>query len=369
MHGLSTGRWGAEPSVTDHLDLCLGCRACETACPSGVQYGRILERTRAALAHIRPRPRNGWEQFLVQNLLWRGRLLARLVVGYRVARAWRLARALGRVPILPGVWRRMLVLAPRVETPLKGREKPGSVSPPVEKPKLVLLKGCMARALFPRTEEAMADLLERAGYAVTLGEEPDCCGALAHHLGERGLAQRLGRALMDALPDDAGIVTTAAGCGAHVKGLHHLFAGEPEEAAAKRVSARIRDLSESLETGPAPLEFEPGSGETVAYQDACHLRHAQGVVESPRRLLAAAGARVVQLPEDEMCCGSAGTYNLARSKMAERLGKRKARILRESGASVVVTSNPGCLVQLDAYLPERVQVRSLASYLVSRLAC
>lgn len=215
----------------------------------------------------------------------------------------------------------------------------------------------------------MARLLDQAGYVVRCADEPPCCGALAQHLGDRARARRLGRAVMAGAGDDGILVPTAAGCGAHLKALPHLFEGKVEEAAARRLSGRVRDLTEALADAPRPLVFREEPAGPVIYHDACHLIHAQKLTAPPRRLLRRAGAEIREVAEAELCCGSAGTYNLAQEDMGARLGKRKAAVLREGGAPLVVTGNPGCAIQLAAHLSQIGDpgVTTLARYLAARL--
>jgi glycolate oxidase iron-sulfur subunit len=328
-----------------------------------VEYGRILEDVRAAAFGARGRPRDSWETFLVSRVLGHGRRLGFLAGAYRRLRLWAVAAWLARRGWLPEAGRRRLRLAPRPE-PRGAAAAPGTrTGPPA-----AVLQGCVARHLFPETETAMVRLLAAAGYSVRLAADPACCGALAHHLGDREEALRLGTAVLDHCGDEGIVVATAAGCGAHLKGLGHLFAGRPGENAARGLAGRVRDLTEALVGGPRPLAFR-GTPVPVIYHDACHLRHGQGITEAPRRLLRAAGADLREVAEAELCCGSAGTYNLARDAMGARLGARKAAILREGGAPLVVTANPGCAIQLQAHLAAEgdPDVTTLARFLASRL--
>jgi glycolate oxidase iron-sulfur subunit len=201
----------------------------------------------------------------------------------------------------------------------------------------------------------MARLLDAAGYAVEILDEPPCCGALARHVGEGHRADLLHDRLTQALAGRRGIlVPTAAGCGAHLQTV--LATGAIE----------VQDLATALEAGPRRLRFRSGDAVTVAFQDPCHLRHGMGVVEAPRNLLRAAGATLVEPGEPDLCCGSAGSYNLVFGAMSERLGRRKCATLEATGAAVAVTANPGCAIQLEAYL-NRIPVMTLARFLESRL--
>lgn len=361
--GLALGRWSADPDVLGPLDRCLGCRACETVCPSGVAYGHLLETTRAALHRGGARPRSRLEFFLVRRVLWRGAFLARAAAPYRALRLWRWGTRLARAPGVPADWRRRLRLLPRPEPPA-GRPKAAVVG---GGPPAWVLRGCVARALYPETERATITLLAAAGYDARLLDRPSCCGALAAHVGEANLAGRLAHEAVVSVPATGWIVPTAAGCGAHLKALDQ---GVPaaEAGTAASLAARVRDLSELLVDAPRPLRFAVADPRPrVVFQDPCHLRHGQGVVEPPRRLLEQAGADLVESEEPELCCGSAGTYNLAEASMAERLGRRKAAVLARTGAEAVVTANPGCAIQLGAYLGEATPVVPLARFLAARL--
>jgi glycolate oxidase iron-sulfur subunit len=221
----------------------------------------------------------------------------------------------------------------------------------------------VARALFPGTEAAMVELLHRAGYQAVPVGDPECCGALAEHIGDRTRSCDLGRELLETIPESAILIPTAAGCGAHLKALPQIL----ESGSANHLADRVRDLSEALLDAPVPLSFADGSPVRVVYQDACHLRHGQGIVDPPRELLSRAGAILIDSGDEDLCCGSAGTYNLARPEMARRVGLSKAERVAAAGVRMVVTSNPGCAIQLEAVLPESVEVVSFARFLRDRL--
>jgi len=226
----------------------------------------------------------------------------------------------------------------------------------------------VARASFGETEAAMVRLLEAAGYAVVPEGRPACCGALARHAGEAETARRLGRELIEFDAGEEAIwVPTAAGCGAHLKGLGELYPPGEDHRRSLEVASRVRDLSEALVRGPHALPLVPRP-ERVVFQDPCHLRHGQGIVGEPRELLRRAGAELVEADEADLCCGSAGTYNVFQGEMAWRLGRRKGSALLSTGASRIVTANPGCHLQLAAHLRGRgVEVTTLARFLAERL--
>jgi glycolate oxidase iron-sulfur subunit len=342
MKELEEGRLAPSAEVIAHLDGCLGCRACETACPSGVAYGSLIEAVRPWVAPQRPAATRV-TRHLLGTLLSGGRLgrLARtpLRVASRLPGIGRLARR------APGHWVAYAAALPR----RRPRAALPRVLEPAGRPRgtAVLLAGCVAEDFFPETNRATALLLQRAGVRVVLAPQAICCGALALHLGLGGRARRLARRTAGVLAGLAAdwVVSNAAGCGAHLRGYAHLLEGE---AMATAVAGRARDaldlLAElGLPPAPGPLE------RTIAVHDPCHLAHGQGVREPVRRLLAAIPrARLVPLGESDWCCGSAGTYNLTAPAMARRLLERKLDHVAASGAQMVAAANPGCLLQIRA---------------------
>ena len=327
MRALEEGRLQPTPEVTSHLDSCLGCRACETACPSGVPYGALIEAARPFVEQHRSLltrfARWVLDAFLTYPTL-RGAATAplRLLAG----NPWTayLARAtssslIGYAAALPA-WRGATTLPTEIEP-----EGP-------ERGTAVLLTGCVAHSSFPDTTVAIARLLARAGVRVKIPAGQGCCGALSLHLGSdvraRDRALHLIRRVVD---DDAQwYVSTAAGCGAHLREYHELL---PNDSGAARIAAGARD----------PLDLK------VAMHDPCHLLHGQGVKDAPRQLLREIpGVQLVELSEAEFCCGSAGTYNLTEPEIAGRLLERKLADIRKSGADVVAAANPGCILQIRA---------------------
>jgi glycolate oxidase iron-sulfur subunit len=333
MRALEEGRLEPSPEVVRHLDLCLGCRACETACPSGVQYGALIEAARPWVERHRPPPARLARRLLALALTtpWVRRAVfapARLVAGLPWSRGWmRYAAALPR--------RRRGPLPPILEPDGTAR---GTA---------VLMIGCVADTLFRDTNHATAMLLRRAGVRVLIPLRQGCCGALSLHLGARARAASLARRLAAVLARSGAdwVVSNAAGCGALLREYDHLL---PGDAAASLVARRARDALELLaEVGlpPAPVALAA----TIAVHDPCHLAHGQGVRAQVRALLAAVpGIALVDLPESDICCGSAGTYNLTEPAMAGRLLARKLGHVVASGADVVAAANPGCLLQMRA---------------------
>jgi len=347
MQMLADGEIGLDDEVVEHLDLCLGCRACESACPSGVRYGTLIEDARAVVRASYRRPlRQRVLQALIATVFPRPEVLSRLLLP---------ARWLERLGVLAWLrrWHRFVRLLP----PLVGGATAAFEVVPVRgelRSRAALFTGCVARVLFAGTNAATARVLAYNGCEVVVPLEQGCCGALLLHAGDRAGAQAMARANIDAFAGgDAAIVTNAAGCGATLAEYGELLADDPEYAPrAQAFAARVRDVSAFLDeiglaAPPSELRMR------VAYHDACHLVHGMGVRAQPRALLRTIpGVELVELDEADLCCGSAGSYNLTQPEMAARLGRRKAEHIRASGANVVAAGNPGCALQIRTALAE-----------------
>ncbi len=338
-----------------HFDTCLGCMACMTACPSGVDYGKLIEATRAQIERKYDR---GWLERLYRRIIFgmftrpeRLRLMRWPLLLYQKSGLRRLVRGSGALQLLPQRLQAMEALLPE----LPATEAVAEVTPAVgEKRRRVgLLLGCVQREFFPEVNAATARVLAAEGCEVVSRAEQSCCGALLVHAGEEDGAMALARLLINVF-ERAGvdaIVTNAAGCGSNVKEYGHLLRDDAQYAArAKEFSAKCQDISETLAyMGPRakrnPLRLK------VAFHDSCHLQHAQGVRAQPRNLLAAIPElELLEIPEAAICCGSAGIYNLVQPNAANALGDRKAGLIASLDADVVVTGNPGCILQLQASL-------------------
>lgn len=369
MRAVQDGRLPLGEAAVRHLDLCLGCRACEAACPSGVRYGELLEATRDHLEqHV--------DRGLFQTFLRRVAIEQILPHPERVDVACRLARPFRRLRrFLPRFAREALALLPEfnpVDPP------PGlAAAVGARRGRVGFVSGCVMGVLFGPTHAASVRLLTRAGWDVVTPPAQGCCGALHAHGGNLEAARAAARrnvAAFESLQLDA-IIINAAGCGSTLKEYGHLLAGDPAWAArAAAFAGRVRDLSEWLAgpgRDPVPYPARP-EGPKVTFHDACHLAHAQRITQAPRDLVrAVAGDRYVELPESEVCCGSAGSYNLTEPAMAARLQERKVENILRTGAGVVVTTNPGCLLQIQAGLEAAghpVQVLHLADFLDGALA-
>ena len=335
VRGLASGTLEPTAEVARHLDLCLGCRACETACPSGVQYGRLIESVRPLVEARRSLGVRLARRLLAAMLTTPG--LARIVFApARLVAGW---PALTRVPLL----RYAAALSPR----RTGRLPAVTDAEGPPRGTAILLTGCVAETLFHDTNVATARLLARAGVRVIVARNLGCCGALAAHLGVDDRARRLARDVVRVVEESGAdwLVTNAAGCGAHLRGFDHVLPGDETAARVARKSRDALDLVAELGL-PAPSGLLP---RRVAVHDPCHLAHGQGVRAPVRALLAAIpGVELVDLPESDWCCGSAGTYNLTEPVMAARLLERKLSNVGRSGADLVVAANPGCLLQMRA---------------------
>jgi glycolate oxidase iron-sulfur subunit len=341
------------PLVT-HLDRCLGCMACVTACPSGVQYDKLIEDARPQLERNFERPplERAHRRLIFELFTHPGRLRA-LAPGAALAQRLGLPR-LARRPRVRRLAPRlaaMVAMTPdasvgrslsRLPTRFEARgERRGTVA---------LLQGCVQRVFFSDVNEATARVLAAEGFEVHVPRLPRCCGALPMHAGEDVQARELAKATIEALEGYETVVVNAAGCGSAMKDYGHVLREEPAWAErATAFAAKVRDATELLaEAGPRatrrPVHL------SVAYHDACHLAHAQGVRAQPRELLRSIpGLELVEPAEWELCCGSAGIYNLVQPVPAAELGERKARNLLDTGAEAVVAGNPGCALQISAH--------------------
>ncbi|MDP9429868.1 MAG: glycolate oxidase subunit GlcF [Actinomycetota bacterium] len=344
-----------DSSMVRHLDQCLGCMACVTACPSGVQYDKLIEATRPQIERRYPRPRS--ERFyrgLIYNLFPYPRRLRALRGPLRAYQASRLGDLLTRTGLmrkLPAPLMAMESLAPKLGPVERVPER----TPAVGQRRAVvgLLAGCVQGTFFPDVNAATVRVLAAEGCDVIAPRRQGCCGALPGHGGREAQALDFAKRTIETF-EKAGVdyvVVNAAGCGSNIKEYGHQLRDEPEWAArAEALAKKSRDISEFiLELGPV-AERHPVPM-TVAYQDACHLAHAQGIREEPRKLLRGIpGVELKQLTEAELCCGSAGTYNMLQPEPARELGERKAAAVLATGADLMVTANPGCWMQVATTL-------------------
>jgi glycolate oxidase iron-sulfur subunit len=357
MRAVTDGRIELDASVQRHLDLCLDCRACESACPSGVQYGKLIEPFRLHMQKIGAKSDNlGWlQRFLLYHMTpYANRMRLALAPAWFAQRTgidW-LAQKLGLLHLLPSSLRQMHDMLPQLRL-RSGLGKGGAPSGP-RRARVGLFTGCAADAMFPQTNLATLMALIHNGCEVWIPPQQVCCGALHYHAALDEPARQFARKNLDAFRASSGeldaIIVNAAGCGAMLKDYGHLFHGSPEAEQAATFARKVKDISEFLvDLGPVkpthPMKMR------ATYHDACHLCHGQQIRKQPRQLLELIPElQLVPLNESEICCGAAGSYNLTQPEMAERLGQRKAKHVLDTNADVVFSGNVGCLIQLGRYL-------------------
>ena len=350
----------SDPDLRQHIDQCLGCRACETACPSGVPYGHLLEATRATM-------RGGRAPTFASRIL-----LAVFAHRPLMRFAMAMARLLAATPIptlllkLPGRLGFGMAMLASTDFPLERAKYVAHGSG--ESGSAALLLGCVMEGLFTETNRATERVLTRNDYSMIAAPSQGCCGALHAHAGELGAARRLAKRNIAAFEKSGAqyIVTNSAGCGAMMKEYGHLFSGDAEwSQRASEVSSRVRDVSELLAAaGPRSGGVIPFA---VAYDAPCHLQHAQRITEAPLTVLRAIpGIELVPLDESDQCCGSAGIYNLLEPETSDAVLERKLDRIEASGAALVATGNPGCLMQIGGGLL-RADMRARAVHPVDLL--
>ena len=349
------GKSDMNPQWVSHFDSCLGCMACMTACPSGVDYGKLIEATRSQIErnHHRSIAEKLYRRFIFSTFTRpdRLRMLRLPLLAYQKSGAQALLRRSGVLNLLPKKMRAMEALMPQ----LGASEFIPSVTPAQgsQRRRVGLLLGCVQREFFPQVNAATVRVLAAEGCEVVAPQDQPCCGALLVHAGEEASAIVLARKTIDAFESanvDT-IITNAAGCGSNVKEYGHLLRDDPQYAArAKVFSSKCKDITEFL-AGLKPRAQRNPLKLRVAYHDACHLQHAQGIRLQPRSLLTnIPGIELVEIPESAVCCGSAGIYNLVQPDAANALGDRKAQLIAPLNVDVIATGNPGCLLQLQSAL-------------------
>ena len=353
MRAVVDGRISLGPAVRRHLERCLDCRACETACPSGVQYGRLIEPFRVAMEQALPeheRASNSWfhRRLLFGTFPYPQRLRRQMVLARWLRRlgVFGLLRLTGLMRLLPQEMQQLVDMLPP--------EVPRTLPLPPEAPALgrrrarvALFTGCVAQVMFPHVHWATVRVLQHNGCDVVIPQNQVCCGAIHYHGGQSEPARELADRNLEAFSslDVDAVVVNVAGCGSMLKEYGHHWDDE-KQPQREQLAAKVKDICEFLDH----LGLEPPRHEVrmkVTYHDACHLAHAQQVRAAPRRLLAQVpGLEVVPLAESDMCCGAAGTYNLTEVEMATRLARRKLRNILATGAEAVVSANAGCTLQI-----------------------
>ena len=346
-----------------HFDTWLGCMACVTACPSGVQYDKLVEATRPQLERQIERTEGDhlFRQFIFSVFPYPKRLrwVALKLWLYQKTGLQQLVRNTGLLDLLPNRLRAMESMAPSIKLADTFSSMPNVVPAVAPKRKRVaMLLGCVQRVFFSNVNQATARVLAAEGCEVVIPQEQGCCGALMFHTGLENEAVAMARQFIDAFEAELStvdaIVINAAGCGSTLKEYGYLLRNDPDYATrAQALADKCRDVSEVLSDlepqatrHPLPLR--------IAYHDACHLQHAQQISSEPRKVLSSIPElEICEIPESELCCGSAGIYNLVESESAQELGARKAQHVTATGANILVSSNPGCLLQMQASLERK----------------
>jgi glycolate oxidase iron-sulfur subunit len=374
MQKASDGAAPLDPTFAQHIDRCLGCMACMTACPSGVQYGKLIEDTRAQVDRNIPRPTS---ESLFRRMLFatfpyasRLRAMALPLLVYQRFGLQRLVRGSGVLNVLPKRLAAMESLLPRVPGNFAASIPVRTAALDTPRRRVGMLAGCVQQVFFAHVNAATARVLAAEGCEVITPVEQGCCGALMLHSGLESEAAAMARKMIAAFEaaEVGTIVINAAGCGSTMKEYGYLLRDDPAWAErARAFSAKCKDIAEVL------CELEPVAARNplkmrVAYHDACHLRHAQGIFREPRQVLASVpGLEVAEIAEASLCCGSAGVYNLLQPETATELGDRKVANLLETKAAAVVSANPGCLLQLMAGLRRRGEKAMPAFHMVELL--
>ncbi|MGZ3504803.1 MAG: (Fe-S)-binding protein [Vulcanimicrobiaceae bacterium] len=358
MKGLEERAIPLAPAVVEHFDRCLGCMACVTACPSGVRYDLLIEATRAKVEEqITRKPLDRAFRALIFALFPYPNRLAALRAPldlYVRSGLQSIVRRSGLLKILPTRLQQLEELA----TPAARAEPlPAHLAANgTARLRVGIVAGCVQRVFFPNVNAATARVLRAEGCEVVVPPGQGCCGALSLHSGRADEAKRFARALIDRFDGEKldAVVVNAAGCGSTLKQYGELFAGDPAyQDKAQRFAQRIRDVCEFV-ASIEPRAPRSRIDKRIAYHDACHLAHAQGIREQPRDLLRGIpGVDLVEIPEGDQCCGSAGTYNLLEPESAREIGDRKVENVLATNAELIASANPGCTLQIQSRLRAR----------------
>lgn len=352
MKALADGRIELTRSVQHHLDLCLDCRACETACPSGVVYHEVIEETRQELARRHKLKGTGAVmQWLFLHLFTRPVRLKWALLGPRLLQAVRLwgAATVVTAKLLPPKFNKMQqMLPPRgpVWESTLAKRYPAHGTP---RHRVGFFHGCISSVLEQDINRKAIELLQLCGCEVIVPRAQRCCGAIHHHAGRPHPAAAMARRNIAAFEDVDEVITAIGGCGAMLKQYEHLLRDDERWLArARAFTAKVRDINQALhDYNLKPPRFELRA--IAAYHDSCHLAHGQHITAAPRELLRSIPGLVLRrLPEADMCCGAAGTYNLQQPRMSRDLAARKLRHIQATGASICVTANIGCAMQIQS---------------------
>jgi glycolate oxidase iron-sulfur subunit len=357
MRAIADGRLEPTRTFADEMYFCLGCLACMTACPAGVNYAELFEHARAEAEEsgVLRSPKRSFIRWLTLRWLFmdlgRLRWLGRLIRWYQRLGVQGLLRRSGALNLAPRRWRELEAMTPVIQPEFSAAMiAPVTPAAGQKKYRVALLTGCAQDLMFSDVNRDTAEVLARNGCEVVTPPRQSCCGSLHAHNGELEMARTLARKSIDQFPPEQfdAIISNAAGCGSHLKHYRQLLADDPVyRPRAELWDAKLKDIHEWISiiglTPPKP----GGVAQVVTYHEACHLCHGQKITAPPRQLLRAIpGLTLVELPESDWCCGSAGIYNLIQPKMANELLNRKLKHIVSTKAPVVATANPGCLAHL-----------------------
>lgn len=360
MKGVADGVIPLDSVVTQHIDQCLGCMGCVTACPSGVRYDLLIESTRARVEEAveRTPDERAFREFVFATFPYPKRLRAMipaLWLGTKLGFSRAAAGPLGK--LLPARMRQLAAMAPPISLRDAVARLPYRTAAKGERrARVALVAGCVQRAFFPNVNAATIRVLAAEGCEVIVPRGQGCCGALSLHSGRPDEAKRFARGLIERFEKEAldAIIINAAGCGSTLKEYGEIFAADAAwSARAQRFAAKVKDVNEYLATLEPRAPRKP-LALRVAYHDACHLAHAQRVREQPRALLRTIpGLQLLEIPQGDQCCGSAGTYNLFQPDSAHEIGVRKVDNVQSVAPDLVASANPGCTLQMQSIFRER----------------
>lgn len=358
MRAIADGRMEATKTFADEMYFCLGCLACMTACPAGVNYAELFEHARAEAEEsgtLQAPKRNLIRKFTVGWLFMKRRrlhMVGRLLRLYQQLGLERLVRKSGVLKLFPKRLRELEAMTPVIQ-PKFSAQLIAPVTPATgpRKYRVAMLTGCAQDLIFSDINRDTVEVLAQNGCEVVTPPEQECCGSLHAHNGELELARQLARKAIQQFPpgDFDAIITNAGGCGSHLKHYSKLLAHDPEYAKEAKIwDSKVKDIHEWLmEIGVRAPQKANGAVTTVTYHESCHLCHGQKITSQPRQLLRGIpGLKLVELPESSWCCGSAGIYNIIQPEMANELLERKLKHIQSTGAEIVATGNPGCLLQV-----------------------
>jgi len=364
MDAIDKGEIALNTASVQHFDSCLGCLACVTTCPSGVQYDKLIAATRPQIERNYPRSLSDklYRKLIFSLFPYPNRLRFFLIplLLYQVLGLQKLVRATGLLKLISPRLAAMDSILPKISLKSFRDDLPTVIPAQGEKRYRVgMILGCVQRLFFSPVNEATVRVLTANGCEVVIPKTQGCCAALPHHQGQEEQAKALARQMIDSFADTAVdvVIINAAGCGHTLKEYGHLLQDDPEyREKAKAFAARVKDAQEFLATVGLTTNLSPLADRplTLVYQDACHLLHGQKISVQPRQLLRQIPGVQLREPMDAaLCCGSAGVYNMLQPEVAEELGQQKVQNLLNTGADLIVSANPGCTLQITKHLPQQ----------------